>query len=106
MALGIAIALAFLVLPEEWRIPVIALGAAIELAEVGFWVWWNRRRQVAVGVETLVGRTAVAVTHVGPRGQVRIDGEIWEAESGVHVEPGVQVVVRAVDGLTLRVEPA
>ncbi len=54
---------------------------------------------------TLVGRHAVVVTVLAPRGQVRVQGEIWEAESPVHVEPGREVVVRAVRGLVLHVEP-
>jgi membrane protein implicated in regulation of membrane protease activity len=40
-----------------------------------------------------------------PDGQVRIDGEIWRARCERGCDAGATVVVRAVDGLTLEVEP-
>ena len=57
------------------------------------------------GVEDLGGRRAVAVTALVPDGQVRVHGEIWAARSGTAVGQGDAVVVRAVDGLVLEVEP-
>ena len=39
-------------------------------------------------------------------GQVRVDGEIWNARSTALVDPGAAVVVAAVDGLVLEVAPA
>ncbi len=39
-------------------------------------------------------------------GKVWLEGEAWAAVSKVPVEQGQQVVVRAMDGLTLEVEPA
>ena len=41
-----------------------------------------------------------------PGGQVKLDGEVWEARSDVHLEPGREVVVTGLDGLVLDVEPA
>ena len=40
-----------------------------------------------------------------PRGQVKVDGEVWEARADYDLLPGDEVVVRAVDGLVLEVEP-
>jgi membrane-bound serine protease (ClpP class) len=70
---------------------------------------WNRSmksRRKAVGAETLVGREAVVMTACQPRGQVRLDGEIWDArcDAGATVGDAVRVVDR--DALTLIVEPA
>ena len=59
----------------------------------------------AVGLETLVGRTAVVVRALSPRGQVKLDGEVWEACAEHDLLPGDEVVVRSVDGLVLVVEP-
>jgi membrane-bound serine protease (ClpP class) len=59
-----------------------------------------------VGVETLVGRRGLVIRPLQPRGQVRVDGEIWEAEGGEPLAPGAEVVVTAVEGLRLRVEPS
>ena len=39
-------------------------------------------------------------------GQVRVDGEIWNARSTEPIDPGASVIVAAVDGLVLEVEPA
>ena len=37
--------------------------------------------RAAVGAETLVGRRAVVVRALAPRGQVKLDGELWEARA-------------------------
>ncbi len=59
------------------------------------------------GVLALVGRTAVVRTRLQPEGQVYLHGELWQAEpDGDDVAAGREVVVEAVDGLTLRVTPA
>jgi membrane protein implicated in regulation of membrane protease activity len=46
------------------------------------------------------------VSRLAPRGQVKLDGEIWEARSDEPVDAGAELVVRRVDGLVLGVEPA
>jgi membrane-bound serine protease (ClpP class) len=64
-----------------------------------------KSRRKAVGAETLFGREAVVMRACRPRGQVRIDGEIWEArcDAGAAVGDAVRVVDR--DDLTLIIEP-
>ena len=56
----------------------------------------------------LVGRTAVVRTRLQPHGQVYLHGELWQAEAadGDDVDAGREVVVEAVEGLTLWVTPA
>jgi membrane-bound serine protease (ClpP class) len=53
------------------------------------------------------GREAVVRTPLDPRGQVFIDGALWqaEAEDGA-AAVGETVIVRWVEGLTLHVAPA
>jgi membrane protein implicated in regulation of membrane protease activity len=102
----IAVLLALTVLPSPWGVVAIVVGFAIDAAETTFFVRWSKRRRATVGVETFVGRTAVVVRALTPRGQVKLDGEVWEARGPAGLLPGEEVVVTAVDGLVLEVEPA
>jgi membrane-bound serine protease (ClpP class) len=101
----LAIAL-LLVLSSPWNL--IAF-----LAVIPFWVLellgWNRtvkRRRRVVGAETLIGRDAVVISPCRPRGQVRLDGEIWAARCDAGAVDGESVRVVGRDRLTLIVEPA
>jgi membrane protein implicated in regulation of membrane protease activity len=102
----IAIVLAVLVLPQPWGILAVVGGATIDLLETLVFLRWSQRRRASVGAETLVGRSAVAVSALSPAGQVRLDGELWAATSDRPIEAGEHVVVRHVDGLNLVVERA
>jgi membrane-bound serine protease (ClpP class) len=106
MLLVLAILLAILVLDEPWTWFVVLGGAAFELAEAAFLIWWSKRRKAVVGAETLIGRTAVVVADCMPAGQVRIGGELWQARCGPGAQIGDEVIVTALDGLTLVVEPS
>ena len=100
----IAVVLALTVLPSPWGLVAVVGAALIDVTETWFFVRWSKRRRSTVGVETLVGRTAVVVRALTPRGQVKVDGEIWRARSEYHFAPGEEVVVTGVDGLVLDVE--
>jgi len=64
-------------------------------------------RPPATGAEGLVGKTATVRERLGPEGQVMVLGEIWRAVAeGEPLEPGAQVRIVAVDGLTLKVAKA
>jgi membrane-bound serine protease (ClpP class) len=64
-------------------------------------------RPPSTGAEGLVGRTATVRERLGPEGQVMVSGEIWRAVAeGEPLEPGAQVRIVGVDGLTLRVAKA
>jgi membrane-bound serine protease (ClpP class) len=106
MALIGAILLAIFVLPPAWRIPVVLAGGAIEVGESIFWIWLSKRRRPSVGVETLVGAHATVVTPCRPLGQVRVQGELWQARCDEGADPGDEVRVESVDGLTLVVSRA
>jgi len=62
-------------------------------------------RRKAVGAQTLLGREAVVMTACRPRGQVRIDGEIWEARCDAGAGEGDTVRIVDRDNLALIVEP-
>ena len=102
----VAVILALTVLPSPWGVVAVASAAAIDVVEITFFARWSKRRRATVGAETLVGRTAVVVRALSPRGQVRLDGEIWEARADDDVPPGAEVTITAVDGLVLDVTPS
>jgi membrane protein implicated in regulation of membrane protease activity len=100
----VAVVLALTVLPSPWGWIAVVAAGAIDVAETAFFVRWSKRRRAVVGAGTLVGRTAVVVRALAPRGQVKLDGEVWEARASTDVEPGREVVVTAIEGLVLDVE--
>jgi len=65
-----------------------------------------QRLKVTTGRSGLVGLRATAVERLAPTGRVRVSGELWNATSESDVEAGSEVVIAAVEGLTLRVRPA
>jgi membrane protein implicated in regulation of membrane protease activity len=53
----------------------------------------------------LLGARGRAVERLAPVGYVRVDGELWRAETtGAEIAAGAEIVVRELNGLTLRVE--
>lgn len=62
------------------------------------------RRRSVTGPEGLVGRGAVTLSFLSPRGTVRLDSENWQAVSAEgEIPEGAQVVVVGHEGLTLKV---
>ena len=64
-----------------------------------------RRNKIVTGGQGMVGETGIAETALSPSGKVFVHGELWDAVSVISVAAGERVVVRQIDGLTLRVEP-
>jgi membrane-bound serine protease (ClpP class) len=64
-----------------------------------------RRNKVVTGEQGLIGEIGIAQTTLAPAGKVFVHGELWDAVSPVPIPAGERIVVRQVDGLTLRVEP-
>ncbi len=67
--------------------------------------WRARQNKVLNGPEALVGEVGVAQQEIAPQGQILVHGELWLARAASPVGAGERVRVRAVDGLTLLVEP-
>jgi membrane-bound serine protease (ClpP class) len=65
-----------------------------------------RRNKIVTGKQGLIGEIGIAQTLLAPAGKVFVHGELWDAVSAVPVPAGERIVVRQVDGLTLRVDPA
>ncbi len=97
--------LAVFVVPSPWGLVLVVVAGIVEVGETWFWLRYSRRRKIQAGAETLIGRRAVTASECRPRGQVRLDGEFWDATCETGVDAGVDVLVVARHGLTLEVEP-
>jgi membrane-bound serine protease (ClpP class) len=64
----------------------------------------SRRRPVTTGREEMVGSQAHVIEWRGGEGRVRIRGERWHARGPAGLQPGQQVRVVGIHGLTLEVE--
>jgi membrane-bound serine protease (ClpP class) len=96
------------VLPEwDIHIPLAGLIAVMVgwaiFAVVDFWLVTRvLKRQVLIGLPTMIGSKGKAVTRLAPEGQIRIKGELWGAEAiDSHVNSGEPVMVVGQDGLKL-----
>ncbi|HZP62814.1 MAG TPA: nodulation protein NfeD [Terriglobales bacterium] len=65
-----------------------------------------RRNKIVTGMQGLVGEIGLAQTALLPQGKVFVHGELWDAIASANISSGQSVVVRQVDGLQLRVDPA
>ena len=65
----------------------------------------SHRRRVVTGTQGMIGEIGTAQTALTPSGRIFVRGEIWSAVAPRDVAVGEQVVVRAVSGLELRVDP-
>jgi membrane protein implicated in regulation of membrane protease activity len=92
-------------LPSPWNLIAGLSCGALGVGEVLYWQRRMRRRKIVTGVENLVGATGEVTEPCAPLGQVRLQGELWEARSASELRRGTPVRVVAVQGLTLEVEP-
>lgn len=106
MLFAVALLLAIFWLPGPIGWTIVGLAFLAELGEAWFWYRWSQRRRTHVGAETLVGRHATVVVACRPGGQVKLDGEHWQAVCADGAEVGDRVEIEAVDGLTLQVRRA
>jgi membrane-bound serine protease (ClpP class) len=76
---------------------------------IGLYIRWVigpiRRRSKLTGPEAMIGKTGVAINDLKPKGEVRVMGETWRAESlSGDIEKGEAVSVKALNGLVVMVE--
>jgi membrane-bound serine protease (ClpP class) len=100
-----AILLAVFVVPAPWGLVVVGFAAIIEIAETFVWIRISRRWRIRAGAETLIGSRAEVVSPCRPRGQVRVEGELWRARCDQGADAGDTVRVVGREGLTLLVDP-
>jgi membrane-bound serine protease (ClpP class) len=83
----------------------VSLGMSAIFAVVVFKVAQARRLRVKVGAEQLIGSAGTAISDLTPQGEVRVQGQIWRAETlGESVKHGEHVEVVGREGLVLRVK--
>jgi membrane-bound serine protease (ClpP class) len=85
---------------------VVALVMSTIFGAIVYKVAEARRMKVKGGPEELIGKTGIAVSELAPRGEVKIEGQIWRAETlRDHIGQGEPVEVVSREGLLLRVKP-
>ncbi len=64
-------------------------------------------KTTAMGVNALMGKTGTVVKKITTNnpGQIKVEGEVWRAESSKSIDEGREVVVQSVSGVTLKVHP-
>jgi membrane protein implicated in regulation of membrane protease activity len=92
-------------LPGPWNWVAFVVVTLLWFVELYGWNRKVRGRRREVGAETLIGQTAVVTQACRPSGQVRLNGEIWEARCDAGAGEGEQVRVVGRDELLLVVEP-
>jgi membrane-bound serine protease (ClpP class) len=100
----LAVAL-LLILSSPWNLVAFLVLLPLWVLELFGWNRTTKRHRKAVGAETLIGREAVVSEPCRPVGQVRLDGEIWEARCEAGASTGDRVRVTGREKLTLIVEP-
>ena len=89
----------------SWQVilAVVILTVAFFMFAIGFGIKAQRRKP-ATGIEGIIGETGEVIGGLDPEGQIRIHGELWNAESeDGHLEEGTRVIVTQVSNLTLKV---
>jgi membrane-bound serine protease (ClpP class) len=86
-------------------IAVVAVVTAVFVIFIVGAIVRGQRRKVETGEEALLGRTAVAVSDLAPKGTVLVEGEHWTAmvDGNDKIKNGENVVVTKVEGLKLLV---
>lgn len=106
MLVLLAIVAAIFLLPSPWGLLAIVGALVVDLAEIGFGLWYAKRRRPQTGREALVGTVGRVVVRCDPVGQVRVAGELWQARSDATAEPGDDVRVEEIGpDLVLSVRP-
>ena len=83
---------------------VMAIGALIGV--IAWTAVKGGRRRPVTGAEGMIGSIGIARTDLNPRGQITLQGEIWEAISQTPIRQGEAAEVMSVEGLTVKVVPA
>lgn len=87
-------------------IAAMGLASALAFFAIVYLAARSHRNPRVSGVDTLVGRTAEAISDFSDdQGRVHIEGEDWSARSTDPIRSGDRVEIVSVDGLVLKVRP-
>jgi membrane protein implicated in regulation of membrane protease activity len=101
VALLVAIVLALIFFPWPWNLLAILGGLAVETVELAWGLSLARRWKPKTGAEAMIGADAKVVTACRPLGEVRAQGELWQAHCDEGADAGETVRIDRIDGLTL-----
>jgi len=103
------VVVALLVLPRfDIKIPAVAL----VLIMVGWFVMSAFLYVVGIraldrkpidGPDSIIGKKGIVVQALNPKGQVKINGELWGAESDENIDTGEEIIVTGHSGIKLMV---
>ena len=83
---------------------VTAVTTLFFLFVVGMGIKAQRAKPV-IGMETFIGKTGEVINSLQPKGIIKVNGEIWNAESiSDKIDAGEKIIVKAIKNLTLYVE--
>ncbi len=99
-------ALLLVLLPSPWNVIAFVVLLPLWVLELFGWNRTVKNRRKEVGAQTLIGKEAVVTTDCRPEGQVRLEGELWEARCDAGADVGDTVRVIGRDGLVLVITPA
>jgi membrane-bound serine protease (ClpP class) len=94
----------FLQVSLSFLLPTVMTVGAL----VGTIAWMaikSGHRRPVTGTEGMIGSIGIARTDLNPRGQITVQGEIWEAISQTPIRQGETAEVMSVEGLTVTVAP-
>jgi len=96
-------------MPENWYI-YFRIGSIIVIVIIAtffayglYRVAMAKKRKPKIGGADMVGKIGIAITDIDPKGQVRIMGEIWNAEADEKIKKGEEVIVVSQERLKLKV---
>jgi membrane-bound serine protease (ClpP class) len=84
----------------------LALIMAVVIVWLVSFVLKLRRRGAVSGTGSIIGGIGTAMSDFAGDGKIWLEGESWAAHSTVPIEKDQQVLVLAIDGLVLEVEPS
>lgn len=85
-------------------VTLVAIFALLFIWLIGY-VLKMRKRGAVSGKDSIIGGIGTAMQDFSGEGVIWLEGESWTAQCSVPIEKDQQVVVRALDGLILKVEP-
>jgi membrane-bound serine protease (ClpP class) len=101
VALILALVLALIFLDWPWNLVAILGGLTVETAELTWGLSLARRWKPKTGAEAMIGEEAEVVSACRPVGEVRVQGELWQARCDEGADAGDIVRIERLDGLTL-----
>ncbi len=90
----------------SWEVIILITGLTLLffLFAIGLGIKAQKRKP-ATGAEGLIGEEGVTISRLDPEGQVKVHGEIWQAESsGEIIEKGEKIIVAGVSHFVLKVK--